>query len=145
MAARIAMVVFTISLTGYLGYKQHLDDDRAELSLRNFYGVLSVRDLPDTEDQTGVRELNHGTINHGTQIIEDKRRRTATSYYGSTSGIGRAIRYLNQRPSVRVGLIGLGAGVTASYCRPGDVFRFYEINPLDLDIASTWFTASPCL
>jgi hypothetical protein len=34
----------------------------------------------------------------------------------------------------------LGAGVTASYCRAGDFFRFYEINPLALSIASTWFT-----
>ena len=37
-------------------------------------------------------------------------------------------------------MVGLGAGVTAAYCRPGDVFRFYEINPLDLNIANTWFT-----
>ena len=39
-----------------------------------------------------------------------------------------------------MGMIGLGAGVTAAYGRPGDFFRFYEINPLDLGIASTWFT-----
>ena len=37
-------------------------------------------------------------------------------------------------------VIGLGAGVTASFCRAGDVFRFYEINPLALSIANTWFT-----
>ena len=39
-----------------------------------------------------------------------------------------------------MGVIGLGAGVTVSYCRPGDFFRVYEINPLALGIASTWFT-----
>jgi len=48
--------------------------------------------------------------------------------------------YLQNRGPVRVAVIGLGAGVTASYCRAGDVFRFYEINPLALSIASTWFT-----
>jgi hypothetical protein len=37
-------------------------------------------------------------------------------------------------------MIGLGAGVTAAYGRRGDFFRFYEINPLDLNIANTWFT-----
>jgi spermidine synthase len=37
-------------------------------------------------------------------------------------------------------VVGLGAGVTAAYCRPGDTFRFYEINPLGLSIATTWFT-----
>ncbi len=39
-----------------------------------------------------------------------------------------------------MGVIGLGAGVTAAYGRRGDFFRFYEINPLDLKIANTWFT-----
>jgi spermidine synthase len=138
--ALIAMVALTIALAAYLGYRKHLEDRRFELSVRNFYGVLRVYDTPDNEEQTGLRELNHGTINHGTQILEAERRRTATSYYGPSSGIGRALRYLDQKPSVRVGVIGLGAGVTAAYCRPGDIFRFYEINPLDLDIASTWFT-----
>jgi len=140
MITRIAMAAFTIALAAYLGYWKHSDDKRFELSVRNFYGVLRVYDLPDNEEQTGVRELNHGTINHGTQILEAARRRTATSYYGPSSGIGRAIRYLDKSPSVRIGVVGLGAGVTAAYCRPGDVFRFYEINPLDLNIASTWFT-----
>jgi len=138
--ARVGMLAFTIALSIYLGYRKHLDDARYGLSVRNFYGVLRVYDTLDTPDQTGVRELNHGTINHGTQILEAARRRTPTSYYGPSSGIGRAMRYLNDKGSKRIGVIGLGAGVTAAYCRPGDVFRFYEINPLDLNIASTWFT-----
>jgi hypothetical protein len=54
--------------------------------------------------------------------------------------MGRAIRYFESKGPVRVGSIGLGAGVTASYCRPGDFFRIYEINPLDFQIATTWFT-----
>jgi hypothetical protein len=37
-------------------------------------------------------------------------------------------------------VIGLGAGVTVSYCRPGDFFSVYEINPLALGIATSWFT-----
>jgi spermidine synthase len=39
-----------------------------------------------------------------------------------------------------VGIIGLGAGSLASFARPGDVFRFYEINPLVEKIARTDFT-----
>ena len=31
--------------------------------------------------------------------------------------------------SLRVGLVGLGAGTLAAYGRPGDYFRYYEINP----------------
>ena len=39
-----------------------------------------------------------------------------------------------------MGAIGLGAGVEASYCRPGDTYRFYEINPEVVKIANSEFT-----
>jgi spermidine synthase len=38
-----------------------------------------------------------------------------------------------------VGIIGLGAGTLATYARPGDLFRFYEINPLVEDLARREF------
>lgn len=135
-----AMLLFTVALAAYIVYQKHLDDQRFELSVRNYYGVLRVYDLQETASQTASRKLIHGTINHGTQLTDPDERRTPTSYYGPKSGVGRAILYFEQHPSVRVGVIGLGAGVTAAYGRAGDYFRFYEINPLDLDIARTWFT-----
>jgi hypothetical protein len=137
---RIAMAVFAIALAVYIGYQKHLDDQRFELSVRNYYGVLRVYDEEENAFQTASRKLIHGTINHGTELTDPGDRRTPTSYYGPKSGVGRAIRYFEQRPGVRVGVIGLGAGVTAAYGRRGDFFRFYEINPLDLSIANTWFT-----
>jgi hypothetical protein len=36
---------------------------------------------------------------------------------------------------MRVGAIGLGIGTIASYSRPGDVYRFYEINPAVIRLA----------
>jgi hypothetical protein len=139
-AVRIAMVAFTIGLAIHLGYQKHRADKIFRLSLRNFYGVLRVRDIPADEENTPVRRLIHGTINHGTQRLDAAYRDEPTSYYGPYSGMGRAMGYLQYRGPVRVAVIGLGAGVTASFCRAGDVFRFYEINPLALSIASTWFT-----
>lgn len=139
-AVRIAMVAFTIGLAIHLGYQKHRADKIFRLSLRNFYGVLRVRDIPADEENTPVRRLIHGTINHGTQRLDAAYRDEPTSYYGPYSGMGRAMGYLQHRGPVRVAVIGLGAGVTASFCRAGDVFRFYEINPLALSIASTWFT-----
>jgi hypothetical protein len=139
-AVRIAMIVLTIGLAVYLGYEKHRSDAVFRMSARNFYGVLRVRDLPEDEEDTAVRRLIHGTINHGTQLLDAAHRDEPTSYYGPFSGMGRAMGYLQKRGPVRVGVVGLGAGVTASFCRPGDVFRFYEINPLDLSIANTWFT-----
>jgi len=139
-AAGIGMITFTVALAWYIIYQKHLDDQRFERSVRNYYGVLRVYEEEDNANQTGSRRLIHGTINHGTELTDPDERRTPTSYYGPKSGLGRAIQYFEQRPAVRVGMIGLGAGVTAAYGRRGDYFRFYEINPLDLSIATTWFT-----
>ncbi len=33
------------------------------------------------------------------------------------------------KPNRRIGVVGLGAGTLAAWGRPGDSFRFYEINP----------------
>jgi hypothetical protein len=139
-SVRITMIVFTAALAVYLGYQKHLEDQRYLLSVRNYYGVLRVYDSPDADEHTPARKLIHGTINHGSQLLDTKAHRTPTSYYGPKSGMGRAIRYFESKGPVRVGSIGLGAGVTAAYCRPGDFFRIYEINPLDYQIATSWFT-----
>jgi hypothetical protein len=137
---RIAMLAFTVGLAIHLGYQKYRSDRIFRLSTRNFYGVLRVRDVAADEESTAVRRLVHGTINHGEQLLDARYRDEPTSYYGPFSGMGRAMRYLQNRGPVRVAVIGLGAGVTASFCRAGDVFRFYEINPLALSIASTWYT-----
>jgi spermidine synthase len=39
-----------------------------------------------------------------------------------------------------VGVVGLGVGTLATYARPGDVFRFYEINPAVVRLARKHFT-----
>ena len=67
---RIAMLAFTVGLAIHLGYEKHLSDQRFRLSVRNFYGVLRVRDIPEDEQNTAVRRLIHGTINHGTQLLD---------------------------------------------------------------------------
>ena len=39
-----------------------------------------------------------------------------------------------------MGVLGLGAGVLAAYGKPGDTFRFYEINPKVIEFARKHFT-----
>ncbi|HUJ50122.1 MAG TPA: fused MFS/spermidine synthase [Bryobacteraceae bacterium] len=137
---RIAMPVFTVALAAYLTYAKLDDDRRYVVAVRNYYGVLRVIDVKESPGTLGTRTLVHGNIEHGVQLTRQSLRRTPTSYYGPDSGIGRAIHYFEQRSPVRVGVVGLGAGVTAAYCRAGDFFRFYDINPLVLNLATTWFT-----
>lgn len=110
----------------------------ALVMVRNFYGGLRVQEYEKgTIDET--RMLVHGTVDHGMQFTTPKRRHEHITYYGPESGIGLAINAL-RHPSLRVGIIGLGAGSLASFAEHGDVFRFYEINPLVETIAKTYFT-----
>jgi spermidine synthase len=98
---------------------------------RGFYGVLRVvRGEAGEPDET--LRLLHGRIGHGLQFVAPARRAELTTYYGPSSGAGLAIRrhpkYLAGQP-MRVGVIGLGVGTLAAWSRPGDVFRFYELDP----------------
>jgi hypothetical protein len=138
---RGALALVTLGFAGYLGYTAVKADRRYVRSVRNFYGVMHVRD--DEADSTGVpaeRVLVHGTIDHGTQLKDDHKGRVTTSYFGRTSGINRAIRTLREtRGALRLGVLGLGAGVTATLANQGDTLHYYEINSLVLDVANHQF------
>ena len=97
---------------------------------RNFYGVVSVWEVDRGDPLTDRLRMKHGAILHGEQFLAPKKRGTAFNYYAPESGIARAILALqNRKPSLRVGVVGLGTGTLAAFARPGDRFTFYEINP----------------
>lgn len=138
---RMTVMLFVVVLAGYLSINEMVDRNRFLAGARNFYGLLRVSDKLDSGESTAVRKLLNGTIIHGQQLSDARFNRLPTSYYGPESGVGRSILLFQQmQKQVRVGVIGLGAGVLASYCRPGDSFRFYEINPLDIEFANRYFT-----
>jgi hypothetical protein len=113
--------------------------DGTVLARRNFYGALRVYDWSDGKDV--ARSLSNGVILHGTQFLSDDARRRPTEYYAEASGIGHAMAALRTSPGPRrIGVIGLGAGTLAAYGRPGDVIRFYELNPTVVGIARREFT-----
>jgi hypothetical protein len=138
--ARITAAALVLALAGYLGINEFIDEHRYLAAERNFYGLLRVTTELETGEHTQMIKLMNGTILHGQQLSDPKRRDESTSYYGPKSGVGRVIKLLQQKQHLRVGVIGLGAGVIASYCRPGDTFRYYEINPLDIALANRYFT-----
>jgi hypothetical protein len=132
------LVIGTLGFTSYHVYR-HLDAlaTNALVMTRNFYGTLRVRDAGAGEE--AVRRLMHGVIMHGEQYLSPGRRMEPTTYYGESSGVGRAIEALAARP-LRVGVIGLGTGTLAAHARSQDVYRFYEINPQVIEIAREYFT-----
>lgn len=107
---------------------------------RNFYGTLMTLDTKRDTAIDNVRQLYHGSVRHGEQYLADSRKMEPTTYYGRTSGIGLAIANTGNASKKKVGLIGLGAGTLAVYGQPGDLYRFYEINPQVMEIAQSEFT-----
>jgi len=107
--------------------------------VRNFYSQLRVSDSLD-EKLGPTRSLIHGRIKHGEQFMAAPYRNIPTAYYCEKSGIGLAIRSLEQSQPVKIGVLGLGAGTMAVYGRSGDEMRFYEINDQVLDLARSEFT-----
>ncbi len=137
--ALLAAALITLALTAFCGLVIARQSRQAMVMARNFYGVLRVNDLPAAGIRPAMRQLRNGTIIHGAQILNFEKRRTPTTYYAPQSGAGIALRAARGQGPLRAGIIGLGAGTLASYGRPGDVFTFYEINPLDVDLAQTQF------
>lgn len=151
----LVLLALTGVLIGSLYWTVRSESRDARLTARNFYGSLRVveRDnipvvwfkdgreqlLPDPRAQ---RKLVHGTIDHGVQFLSPERRREPAGYYAEETGIGRALAaaVASAAGPIRVGIVGLGTGTLAAYGRPGDVYRFYEINPLVERIARSEFT-----
>jgi hypothetical protein len=106
---------------------------------RNFYGVLRVEDNTADGTQRPSRDMVHGRVVHGRQLLDEAGRRQPATYYSRSSGIGRLLD--QQSPVGRhVGVVGLGAGTLAVYGRSGDSLRFYEINPSVISLAWEHFT-----
>jgi SAM-dependent methyltransferase len=101
--------------------------------------VLRVKEYGVPGEESHLRRLVHGTIMHGEQYMGDAMRRQPTTYYQPSSGIGAAIESKQDHP-VKVGVIGLGTGTIAAYGRPGDVYRFYDIDANVIGIARSEFT-----
>ena len=113
---------------------------------RNFYGILRIEQFNPLDPTKKQNALFHGQTIHGFQFLHnEKSRRLPTSYYTENSGIGLAIthhsHYNNSSDdldhNMRVGLIGLGVGTLAVYGREGDYYRFYEINPAIIELATS--------
>ena len=131
ITAVASLLVLTVALVAQL--TKHAGD--LVYRERNFYGALSVHRIWDTNVLQSNLTLMHGRITHGIQLEQD--RKLATTYYDTKSGVGLALLNSPRRAhgAMRVGAIGLGVGTIATYARPRDFYRFYEINPAVIRLA----------
>ena len=109
---------------------------------RSYFGVYRVT-LSENAD---FNVLTHGTTLHGAQrirgndghIVIDN---TPGTYYYPDSPMAHAIKIVQARldgegEQGRFGVVGLGAGSLACYARKGEAWRFFEIDPVVVDIAT---------
>nr|PZN84552.1 MAG: hypothetical protein DIU57_08310 [Pseudomonadota bacterium] len=110
---------------------------------RSYFGVYRVAVSSDGN----FHILTHGTTLHGAQRIRDSSGvyqddLTPTTYYHPNSPMARTIAETRERLATqgrlgRYGVIGLGTGSLACYAQEGERWRFFEIDPLVVKIAST--------
>jgi hypothetical protein len=120
-------------LQGDFGYERYA-------ASRNFYGVIAVRECDAHDPHMRTVNFYSGRIIHGLQFVQPERRGEPTSYYGPASGVGRLLSALAGRADLRVGAAGLGVGTVAAYAKPGQYFRFYEIDEDVLRLAQNHFS-----
>jgi spermidine synthase len=129
----LAAVLFLVMAAGSgFIYKAFTGERRPLESSRNFYGVITVEESiwKGPSELIVANEMYNGRILHGRQYLVPEKRRKPTTYYGETSGVGRAVGLFASRDDLRIGVVGLGVGTMAAYGRtPSQTVRFYEINP----------------
>lgn len=135
----LAVMSCTLVLCFFLGRTVRKNIHDYKIVTRNFYGVLRVREVGNIGEWEGYRTLLNGSINHGEEWTHPNRRLDPVSYYCPQSGVGRAIRKRKPGSPQRIAVFGLGAGSVAGYGRPGDLVRFYEINPLVAELSKSEF------
>ena len=103
---------------------------------RDFFGVLilSHQQVPGLGD---VKILRHGTTLHGAQSALPAYRCRPLTYYAPETPIGQVFAAAQSgKNAINVGAVGLGTGSVAAYTRPSDALRFFEIDPLVIQVAT---------
>jgi hypothetical protein len=111
---------------------------------RSFFGVYRMQWAPSADGAGFFRSLVHGTTLHGAQRLYDANGRPVddtvpTTYYYPGSPIGRTIakrREVLGTQKGRYGIVGLGTGSSACHRQEGESWKFFEIDPVVVKIAS---------
>lgn len=107
---------------------------------RSYFGVYRVQTSGDGDYHT----LVHGTTLHGAQRIRDDDGKpiddpTPATYYYPESPMAKTIGKVRERlgdAKGRYGVTGLGSGSLACHSKPDETWRFFEIDPVIIGIAS---------
>ena len=133
----------SIAILGGLGAVFYFQRESSEVPVaqtRNFYGEITILERASNDPAQHDFALRSGGVLHGVQFVHSEKRLQPTTYYGVQSGVGQSLAYFQDRAGLHVGAVGLGVGTLSAYARPGQSFRFYEINPDMLRLARQHFS-----
>jgi hypothetical protein len=107
---------------------------------RSFFGVHKVMESADGR----FRMLYHGTTLHGVQRLRDETgvpvqgKPAPVSYYYPRGPLAEAVATLRAQKGKlgSVAIVGLGTGSMACHAGPGERWRFFEIDPVVVRIAT---------
>jgi spermidine synthase len=137
IVAVLACVVLipVIGLGFHQAYRESVDNGNMH-HVRDLYGHIMIK----TDARSVV--LSSDTTTHGSQLTTDTAsRRRPTLYFTESTGVGRVLERLHAaRPSMNVGVIGLGAGTLAAYAHKDDTYDFWDIDSKAIRVARENFT-----
>ncbi|HET7124363.1 MAG TPA: class I SAM-dependent methyltransferase [Bradyrhizobium sp.] len=127
------VVVALVLIRAYPADKGRVD------TVRSFFGVHKILVTPRGQ----YHVLMHGTTIHGAEKFQNNDGTPVTgrpepiTYYHEDGGIGQAIEAVRERKAapLRVAVIGLGAGTLACASKPGENWKFFEIDQTMVDTA----------
>lgn len=114
--------------------------------VRNFYGVLEIVKEREADPEKYSYALRQAGVDQGWQFQKNEFKLTPPCGYDEASALGLALRHQARRRTdgqdapLRIGVVGLGAGMVAGLGHSGDVLRYYELNPAVVDLAQRYFS-----
>lgn len=111
-------------------------EGRPVVRFRNFYGIYRIY------DKEGQRFLQHGSVLHGRQYL-DERSCLPAGYYHSSAPAGEIIT----SPDFTfqdIAMIGLGSGALLAHFKDGQRVSVYELDPDSLLVAEKYFSYIDC-
>jgi SAM-dependent methyltransferase len=108
-------------------------------TVRNFFGVVRVLDLPIQLDGSIflARTLSHGSTTHGLQVMHNNYEAKLTTYYTATGPLGDIFSFYSPKDILA---IGVGVGTVNCYSNPDNAFTFIDIDADVVALARKHFT-----
>ncbi len=138
-------LVLAVAASGAIVSELEPDYELVE-RVRNFYGVVKI--VQEDEDDPKAHQIliTQAGIEQGSQYQNPAIKLKPLCAFDEESGAG--IAFLNHakrrtgdaHAPLRIGIIGLGAGMLAALGKEGDVIRYYEINPAVEALTKRYFT-----